>query len=475
MEYLRLSFFSYMLISVAFHLNSYAQDTIKIMSYNVLEFDNPEYYTPKLNALRNIINTVDPDIFIGVEIFDDLDAADYFRTSVLNNEVLGEYDLVTQPSPTNAYGLGGGDNGKYSNFLYYKDTVFTPIDDGTIVVDDGKWPTLVYRLHHPHTNNTIIIYGVHLSSTTQAQRENEADSILNSAADYNGEYVIVAGDFNFDGGSGEDAYTNLTSYFVDPGSFAYSYRTYSTSSLSLRYDMILNSQTVVSGGYVQYNSGSFDVIGTTGGIYQTASDHLPVYADYEFTYNPTPVELISFTGILNGNKVDLYWRTATEVNNYGFNIERSSSSLGTIWKTIGFVQGHGNSNSPKEYTFVDTDINQSGRYFYRLKQIDNDGAFEYSNTISVEVGTPHSYDLSQNYPNPFNPLTKIEFTIPQKEMVSLKIFNSMGELVSELINEEKEAGSYSVDFDASGLASGMYVYRFQAGTFISNKKMILLK
>jgi len=191
--------------------------------------------------------------------------------------------------------------------------------------------------------------------------------------------------------------------------------------------------------------------------------------------SPTPVELASFEAMLNGNRVDLYWRTETEVNNYGFIIKRSSPSHGTIWETIGFVEGYGNSNSPKEYNYSDTNIKQSGKYNYRLKQIDNDGTYEYSDIVTVEVNVPDKFYLSQNYPNPFNPNTKIDFTIPEKNMVSLKVFNPMGELVSELVNETKEPGKYSVDFEASNLTSGIYIYRLHAGNFISNRKMILLK
>jgi hypothetical protein len=118
---------------------------------------------------------------------------------------------------------------------------------------------------------------------------------------------------------------------------------------------------------------------------------------------PTPVELLYFAGNLNGNNVELRWRTETEVNNYGFDIERTKDN--SDWITIGFVEGHGNSNSPKQYNFIDPDINQSGTYYYRLKQIDNDGTYEYSDVVSVEVGVPKIFYLSQNYPNPFNPTT----------------------------------------------------------------------
>jgi len=194
-----------------------------------------------------------------------------------------------------------------------------------------------------------------------------------------------------------------------------------------------------------------------------------------------PVELTSFTSSITGNVVKLKWETATEVNNYGFKIERKApfnppegGNVGE-WNTIGFVEGHGNSNSPKHYSFVDNEINQSGIYYYRLKQIDNDGTYEYSTISSVNVGVPGNYYLSQNYPNPFNPTTKIDFTIPEKQLVSLRIYNVLGDLVQELVNEEKAAGSYSITFNASNLPSGVYIYRLQTPSFSQNRKMTLLK
>jgi hypothetical protein len=188
---------------------------------------------------------------------------------------------------------------------------------------------------------------------------------------------------------------------------------------------------------------------------------------------PLSVELAFFTAKPDGKSVALRWRTETEVNNYGFDIERFKDN--SKWLTIGFVEGHGNSNSPKQYNFIDTDIDQSGTYYYRLKQIDNDGTYEYSDVVSVEVGVPDIFYLSQNYPNPFNPETSIEFTLPGKRFVSLRVFNTLGELVGKLVNEEREAGSYFVTFNASNLPSGVYIYRLQTSSFAANKKMTLLR
>jgi hypothetical protein len=195
--------------------------------------------------------------------------------------------------------------------------------------------------------------------------------------------------------------------------------------------------------------------------------------DYGFPDLPLPVELAYFGGTLNGNDIELRWRTETEINNYGFEIERSADK--SNWLVVGFIDGHGNSNSPKQYSFNDPNIEHSGTYHYRLRQIDNDGSYEYSDVVTVEVGVPNNIYLSQNYPNPFNPVTRINFTLSEKQIISLNVYNTLGELVAELINEQRDAGSYSVTFNASNLPSGVYIYRLQTPGFITNKKMTLLK
>ena len=202
---------------------------------------------------------------------------------------------------------------------------------------------------------------------------------------------------------------------------------------------------------------------------------------------PVPVELVSFTANVNGNNVTLKWNTATEVNNYGFDVERKAplnpSEWGNWggWEKIGFVAGNGNSNSPKEYSFVDKIISGGGKYRYRLKQIDNDGKFEYSNTVEVEIA-PGKFELFQNYPNPFNPSTTIKFTIPNAGRrdsspykTVLEVYDVLGNKVATLENREMPAGIYEVNFDASTLPGGVYFYRLQAGGFIQTKQMILLK
>ena len=186
-----------------------------------------------------------------------------------------------------------------------------------------------------------------------------------------------------------------------------------------------------------------------------------------------PVELSSFTARIVNNMVNLKWQTATEVNNYGFNIERKPET--GDWTNLGFVKGHGNSNSPKNYSFKDNSSLSSSKYYYRLKQIDNDGVYEYSKIIEVSISKPNTFALAQNYPNPFNPNTVISYTLPSESYVTLNVYNILGSQVASLVYEEQTKGEYKVTFDASNLSSGIYFYKLSAGNFIQLRKMILLK
>ncbi|NLT51189.1 MAG: T9SS type A sorting domain-containing protein [Ignavibacteria bacterium] len=190
-----------------------------------------------------------------------------------------------------------------------------------------------------------------------------------------------------------------------------------------------------------------------------------------------PVELTSFRADVSGNNVVLSWQTATEVNNYGFEVERYAQSVECKgWEKISFVQGAGNSNSPKEYSFTDNLTLTSYSYSYRLKQIDLDGSFTYSNEVKVNSSEKASeFRLEQNYPNPFNPSTMISYQLPMNSFVTLKVYNMLGQEITTLVNEQKPAGNYEVKFDASNLSSGVYVYRLLAGDFNASYKMLLLK
>ena len=205
-----------------------------------------------------------------------------------------------------------------------------------------------------------------------------------------------------------------------------------------------------------------------------------------------PVELTTFTATVTIDNIQLNWTTATEVNNYGFEILRQSAKgeQNDRWSLLGFVEGHGNSNSPKEYSFVDESV-FPGLYQYRLKQIDTDGSFEYSEIIEVQFGVvPTEFVLDQNYPNPFNPSTVISYSIPTASNVSLRVFDVLGNLITSLVNQNQDAGNYKIYFNAGELSNGVYFYKIQVYPadggavdpesssgqgFIAVKKMLLLK
>lgn len=207
---------------------------------------------------------------------------------------------------------------------------------------------------------------------------------------------------------------------------------------------------------------------------------------------PLPVELVSFSSEVNNNMVMLNWTTATETNNQGFEIERISplpslyqgggGEEGRGWEKIGFASGHVTTTEPQFYSFTDEAV-ESGKYQYRLKQIDYDGSFEYSNIIEITIEAPNEFSLSQNYPNPFNPSTKIKYTIPSATLrqaqsdilVTLKVYDVLGNEVATLVNEVQIAGEYEIEFDGSEFPSGIYFYLLKVGSFIETKKMVLLK
>ena len=192
-----------------------------------------------------------------------------------------------------------------------------------------------------------------------------------------------------------------------------------------------------------------------------------------YTDESIPVELASFTASVIDNNVTLNWSTATETNNRGFDVERQAEGSQT-WDNIGYVPGYGTTTEPKSYSFSDYNLT-TGEYQYRLKQIDLDGGFEYSNTAAVKVNVPVMFYLSQNYPNPFNPATQIDYSIPKDGFVSLTIYNTLGQVVAEPVNEYLAAGKHHVDFNASALSSGIYFYRLTTDNNVLIRKMTLLK
>jgi hypothetical protein len=392
---------------------------------------------------------------------------------------------------------------------------------------------------------------VHLKASTGTANEQQRLSEVTVLRNYtvnlsSNSYYIVAGDFNIYRSS-EPAFIKLldqseNGYFIDPlyltGTFNQSaYAIYHTQSprvrsfgggatggLDDRFDMILISPSIINPGGITYISNSTIAYGNDGFHYNDsinrppnyavsqqvadalhyASDHLPVIASFTIE-DHLPIELMSFTAKVLYNAIELKWITATEKNSYGFEIERATKNssntnnlLQIDWRKIGFVYASGNSNSTKIYTFTDKNI-QASSYLYRLKKIDNDGSFNYSNIIEVNFETlPDDFNLFQNYPNPFfinhtsgysnNSGTTIQYSLGknselnEKFFVTLKVFDILGNEVATLMNDYQESGIYKISFNAAGLSSGVYIYKLIASQalgvghiFIDSKKMIVAK
>ena len=185
-----------------------------------------------------------------------------------------------------------------------------------------------------------------------------------------------------------------------------------------------------------------------------------------------PVELTSFTVNVDKDNVNLSWSTATETNNQGFEIQRSSGD--NDFESVGYVPGFGTTTETQSYSFTDSKV-EEGNYSYRLKQIDFNGTFDYSDEVTIDVSVPLEFALEQNYPNPFNPSTVIKYSIPEDGFVTVDVYNLLGENVASLVNVIQKAGRYEINFNASNLASGFYVYTLKSGNFNSVKKMLLMK
>jgi hypothetical protein len=223
-----------------------------------------------------------------------------------------------------------------------------------------------------------------------------------------------------------------------------------------------------------------------GGTVNTTSNTLTVSGINSFSLwtassASLPIELTSFSATSQRMITGLHWKTVTEINNYGFEIERRIiDEMPVCWHTIGFVAGAGTSNSPRQYYYSDENLSP-GRYAYRIKQIDNDGSFKYYGNVEVDISAPAEFALGQNYPNPFNPSTTIQYVLPTRSTVRLVIYNILGQVVKELVNTEQQAGYQSVVWNAN-VSSGLYFYRLEATSkddpskrFDETKKMILLR
>ena len=194
-----------------------------------------------------------------------------------------------------------------------------------------------------------------------------------------------------------------------------------------------------------------------------------------FCTGPLPVRISEFSASVNKNNVALRWITQTELNNSGFDIERSLIGGNAGWAKIAFVAGFGTANEPKEYLYEDKKL-QTGKYRYRLKQIDFNGNYEYFGLNNeVSISKPSEFSMSQNYPNPSNPKSIIDFAIPVAGRVSLIVYDILGKEAAVLVNDYRKEGYYTAEFNGSNFSSGIYIYRLQTGDFVISKKLVLVK
>ncbi len=185
-----------------------------------------------------------------------------------------------------------------------------------------------------------------------------------------------------------------------------------------------------------------------------------------------PVELISFNAYDNNGTIELNWITATETNNKGFEIERKVSETND-WTDIGFVSGKGTTTEKTNYSYTDS-YSQDGKVYYRLKQVDFNGSYSFSNIVEISL-SPDNFSLLQNYPNPFNPTTTIAYQTGEPGQVSLIVYDLTGREVVTLVNQKQNAGYHRIDFNALNIASGVYIYRLSTSNFTASRKLILLK
>lgn len=193
------------------------------------------------------------------------------------------------------------------------------------------------------------------------------------------------------------------------------------------------------------------------------------------TLYPLPVELLSFNGVVDGDEVNLEWITGTEVNNRGFELYRKDSFPNSSYKLLAFIQGIGTTTERHIYNYIDR-LSSKGKIYYKLMQYDFDGTSNEVGNIELDNNfLPNSVVLYQNYPNPFNPSTNINFSVPEKQFIQLKIFNLLGKEIKLLVEDYFEAGIYNISFDASELSSGIYFYQINNGSSIQTRQMVLLK
>lgn len=292
-------------------------------------------------------------------------------------------------------------------------------------------------------------------------------------------YLIVAGfgsSHLFKSTNAGQTWTDIGSTLPDAPGFSVVVDPLNSNNVFYGNDITVYASTDAGNTWFEYSNGlpeavfayDLNIVNTNHKLRVATHGNGDYEADIDLT---VPVELISFSANVNKGKVILNWETATETNNRGFEIERSVDNNNFV--TSGFIEGNGTSAENHIYSFSDNALN--GNIYYRLKQIDFNGKFEYSKTIEINSTLATNFVLSQNYPNPFNPSTIIEYQIPYSSFVTIKVYDILGKEVATLVNKNQKAGNYSVVFNGKNLSSGFYIYKLQSGNSSEIKKMDLIK
>lgn len=383
---------------------------------------------------------------------------------------------------------------EFSEIVVHNDTVYTSnLDDLYYSADFGA--TWVATNLNAYESNLYVddnyIYGgsyalsgapFHRSSDRGQTWENTGIATVDFTHYGNGNMLL----YSIDEGllTSTDNGANWTS--IDP--FASSdYDVTTVGSVpGVAYLLQVNSSDIPSGLYTSTNPASgWRLIGFEN-VYEvimTYDDEDVLYAGasdvglFYYTGPLTPVELSGFNAVVNNGSVNLKWETATETNNKEFIVERKSS-VSSEWVNLGNIEGKGTTTEKQNYSFNDYEP-AAGINYYRLKQIDFDGTFSYSQIVEVEM-LPTRFSVEQNYPNPFNPSTKIRFSLPEESNVKLTIYNNLGQVVNRAVNESFNAGSNVVELNATSLSSGIYFYEINATgmsgkVYKQTRKMILMK
>jgi hypothetical protein len=394
-------------------------------------------------------------------------------------DVLGYDDLipgsaVTQTDQVNqAIASGGDQNNPFPSGLesHYEDYA-RPQDSWPVMLDDDY----ITQGREPHTDNCIADY-MHTSKSTFGNyygwcwSDHMGSAFVDYVLQQNSNYSVEFQDYYFHNGTLN--WSILTSE-IDLGRPMVFLVDTNGDDTTDHFVTVVDYRT--HGPHNEYGCwDTWDDSKIRWEDFNQMSAGVPwgIWGAWKFVFNtPVPVELTKFTAYTDGDKVILNWTTATEVKNYGFDIERSIDNR--EWQRLGFIEGHGNSNSPKSYSFDDMHPIGGSMFKYRLKQIDTDGKFEYSDIVEVEI-VPTKFALLQNYPNPFNSTTVIRYSLPQSSSVEIFVFNIIGEMIIREVIENQVAGNYEWLFTVNELSSGTYFYQLQAGSFAETKKMILLK